>query len=86
MFVKFLRSDLDCNVYGLSIALFRPCGLLPDQLVKWTADTRQKLLRQGMMLSRPFYQDQYHLKAVFGNPHTDERLIIQLAEQLLASI
>ncbi len=70
----------------LHIVSFRPCGLLSDQLVTWTADTRQKLLRQGIMLSRPFYQDQYYLKAVFGNPHTDERLIIQLAQQLLASI
>ncbi|MFQ6537255.1 pyridoxal phosphate-dependent decarboxylase family protein [Aphanothece stagnina] len=36
----------------------------------WSQRTRQALLDQQLMLSRPLHGGRYHLKAVLGNPHT----------------
>ena len=35
-----------------------------------SVQTRQRLLEQQLMLSRPFYMGRHHLKAVLGNPNT----------------
>jgi glutamate/tyrosine decarboxylase-like PLP-dependent enzyme len=49
---------------------FRPIGLDRGSCDQWSQRTRQELLREGLMLSRPDYQGYHHLKAVLGNPHT----------------
>lgn len=58
---------------------FRPRGLDRPGCDRWSAHTRQELLAQGLMLSRPQYQGLHHLKAVLGNPHTLPRHLGRLA-------
>ena len=48
-------------------------------------ETRQRLLDQGLMLSRPVYAGMHHLKAVLGNPHTQSTHLHRLAEILNAT-
>ncbi|AAQ00080.1 MULTISPECIES: pyridoxal phosphate-dependent decarboxylase family protein [Prochlorococcus] len=52
----------------------------------WSIATKNKLLGEKYMLSRPFYKDRYYLKAVMGNPHTKLFHIDQLAQILNQSI
>ncbi len=58
---------------------FRPARLDPRSCEHWSQRTRQELLRQGLMLSRPTYQGHHHLKAVLGNPHTQPHHLRALA-------
>ena len=63
-----------------------PHGDDASQIEAWSRDTRQHLLDQQLMLSRPLYAGQHHLKAVLGNPHTRTSHLDQLAEILNASV
>jgi sulfinoalanine decarboxylase len=49
---------------------FTPVGLDSAGAEAWSQGTRQLLLQQQLMLSRPHYAGRHHLKAVLGNPHT----------------
>ncbi|MFM9110269.1 MAG: pyridoxal phosphate-dependent decarboxylase family protein, partial [Prochlorococcaceae cyanobacterium] len=54
----------------LHLLAFRPVGCSGEAAAAWSATTRQRLLADDLMLSRPCYQGSHHLKAVLGNPHT----------------
>ena len=53
-----------------------------SQTAKWSLATRQKLLDQQLMLSRPLHEGRYYLKAVMGNPHTQLIHLRKLANLL----
>ena len=57
-----------------------------DAAARWSEETRQMLLSQGYMLSRPFYGDRFCLKAVFGNPHTTAQHLSDLSDRLNGSL
>lgn len=69
---ELLAQDERLLLVGGSFHLlaFRPLDLDPEGCDRWSQQTRQLLLREGLMLSRPIYQAHHHLKAVLGNPHT----------------
>ena len=52
----------------------------------WSIETRRLLLSQGIMVSRPLHQGRHFLKVVLGNPHTDHRVLDQLASALNQSV
>ena len=56
----------------LHVLAFCPEGADAASAEVWSATTRQRLLDQQLMLSRPLYGGRHHLKAVLGNPHTGE--------------
>ena len=82
-----LAGDGRLRVLGGSFHLlaFRPEGLDRDGCDLWSQRTRQLLLREGLMLSRPNYQGLHHLKAVLGNPHTGSEHLEALSAILLGS-
>ncbi|MFO8236969.1 MAG: aminotransferase class V-fold PLP-dependent enzyme [Prochlorococcaceae cyanobacterium] len=53
---------------------------------RWSVRTRQQLLAADLMLSRPFYGNRHHLKAVLGNPHTGSVELERLARLVAASL
>jgi L-2,4-diaminobutyrate decarboxylase len=56
----------------LHLLAFRPAQADPAASETWSSQTREALLADQLMLSRPFYGGHHHLKAVLGNPHTRE--------------
>ncbi len=52
----------------------------------WSDRTRQRLLEEQLMLSRPHYAGRHHLKAVLGNPHTKQAHLENLARVVHASL
>ena len=68
----------------LHIVCFRPraAGSSED----WSSSTRQRLLDQGLMLSRPLYRGRHHLKAVLGNPFTGLEQIATVVDTVSASL
>jgi glutamate/tyrosine decarboxylase-like PLP-dependent enzyme len=71
----------------LHLLAFRPEGVDRAEAERWTTATRQALLAEQLMLSRPFYRGHHHLKAVLGNPHTGpdelERLALVVRRSLV---
>ena len=53
---------------------------------RWSIETRQRLLDQKFMLSRPLHDGHYYLKAVMGNPHTQSSHLLKLANLLNQSV
>jgi glutamate/tyrosine decarboxylase-like PLP-dependent enzyme len=70
----------------LHLLAFRPAGCSAAAAEEWSARTRQQLLAEELMLSRPLYRGRYHLKAVLGNPHTRPEDLERLAHAIHASI
>ena len=72
--LQHLLQPLPLQLVGgpLHLLAFTPRGMSPEQATAWSVHTRQRLLEQGLMLSRPVYGGRHHLKAVLGNPHTAE--------------
>jgi hypothetical protein len=52
----------------------------------WSDRTRQGLLQEQLMLSRPHYAGRHHLKAVLGNPHTKPIHLEKLARVVHTSL
>ena len=65
---------------------FAPDGLDAAAAAAWSQSTRQKLLQEQLMLSRPHYAGRHHLKAVLGNPHTRTSHLETLATVVHASL
>jgi glutamate/tyrosine decarboxylase-like PLP-dependent enzyme len=63
----------------LHLLAFRPHQLDAAGCEHWSQHCRQQLLAHDLMLSRPRYQGKHHLKAVLGNPHTQEDHLQRLA-------
>ncbi len=70
----------------LHLLAFTPAALDPAQAASWSQATRQQLLAEGLMLSRPHYAGRHHLKAVLGNPHTQAVQLETLAAVVHASL
>ncbi len=70
----------------LHLLAFRPAGLDGPGTRAWSERTRQALLAERLMLSRPLYQGMHHLKAVLGNPHTRRQELECLARCVEASL
>ena len=71
---------------ALHLLAFTPAAATPAAADHWSQQTRQRLLAEGLMLSRPLYAGRHHLKAVLGNPHTSPALLERLADLVLASL
>jgi sulfinoalanine decarboxylase len=52
----------------------------------WSCHTRQRLLDEQLMLSRPLYGGRFHLKAVLGNPNTGMAELERLASLVASSV
>ncbi|MFO7630148.1 MAG: pyridoxal-dependent decarboxylase [Prochlorococcaceae cyanobacterium] len=85
---QLLAAEVGLQLHGgpLHLLAFRPADADAEASERWSASTRQELLQQGLMLSRPLYRGHHHLKAVLGNPHTEERHLRQLAQVVGASL
>ena len=71
----YLESLIDPSKYKKLSGPFHLLAITPinystAQASDWSIKTRDSLLKNKFMLSRPFYQDRYYLKAVLGNPNT----------------
>lgn len=71
---------------ALHLLAFTPAGLDAPGATAWSQATRQRLLAEGLMLSRPHYAGRHHLKAVLGNPHTQSAQLEMLAAVVHASL
>ena len=71
---------------SLHLLAFTPRDLDAAAAETWSLLTRQRLLAEQLMLSRPHYAGRHHLKAVLGNPHTRPDHLQRLAETVLASL
>ncbi|MFY8149685.1 MAG: pyridoxal phosphate-dependent decarboxylase family protein [Prochlorococcaceae cyanobacterium] len=80
------RSGLELRDGPLHLLAFTPAGCDAEQAAVWSQHTRQLLLAEQLMLSRPLHQGRHHLKAVLGNPHTGEALLDQLAQLVHLSL
>ena len=65
---------------------FTPYQLDAAASQAWSDRTRQRLLQEQLMLSRPHYAGRHHLKAVLGNPHTKPAHLENLARVVHASL
>ncbi len=72
---SYFENKLDFNNLNvksgpLHLIAFTPKNIDITSALKWSNQTRKKLLAHKFMLSRPMYEGRYHLKVVTGNPHT----------------
>ncbi|MCP9916156.1 pyridoxal-dependent decarboxylase [Cyanobium sp. ATX-6F1] len=81
-------QPLELELLGgpLHLLAFTPIGIDRDQAERWSLRTRQRLLEDQLMLSRPLYRGRHHLKAVLGNPHTQELHLNSVAKVVAASL
>ena len=77
---------LDLCSGPLHLLAFCPHGRDAAAAEAWSLETRQSLLDQQLMLSRPLYGGRHHLKAVLGNPHTGEEQLQTLRRVVEASL
>jgi len=86
--LQALLEPLPLDLLGgpLHLLAFSPRGWSAAQADLWSARTRQRLLDQQLMLSRPLHAGRHHLKAVLGNPHTTEAHLQTLASLLAQSL
>jgi len=71
---------------ALHLLAFRPAALDPAATGRWSLRTRQQLLGEQLMLSRPLYRGHHHLKVVLGNPHTRPDHLERLARLVHQSL
>jgi sulfinoalanine decarboxylase len=63
----------------LHLLACRPAGAGAEACANWSARCRAALCAEGLMLSRPLHAVRHYLKAVLGNPHTDDHHLRRLA-------
>ncbi len=71
----YLESIIDSSKFKiisgpLHLLALTPINYTSSQASDWSIKTRNFLLVNQFMLSRPMYGDRYYLKAVMGNPNT----------------
>ncbi len=64
------QNDFEILSGPLHLLSILPNGIKSEEASKWSASTRAMLLKNDLMLSRPFYNNRHYLKAVLGNPYT----------------
>ena len=86
--VALLEASGRLKLRGGSFHLlaFTPRGLDAAAAERWSHHTRQRLLQEHLMLSRPWYAGRHHLKAVLGNPHTRSSHLDTLATVVQLSL
>tara|TARA_Y100001968_G_scaffold92248_1_gene82951 strand:+ start:54 stop:1424 length:1371 start_codon:yes stop_codon:yes gene_type:complete len=87
----YLESMIDSSKYKtisgpLHLLALTPINYSTSKAADWSIKTRNTLLKNKFMLSRPFYQDRYYLKAVLGNPNTKSNDLKLLANLINDSI
>ena len=87
----YFQSKLDVSKFDIISGPLHLLALTPlnsdkKLLANWACETRHHLLMNQFMLSRPFYNEKYYLKAVMGNPHTLESHLDRLSELLNQSV
>ena len=83
---KLDQSKLDVLTGPLHLIACTPKNITPAKSLNWAISTRDKLLKQKFMLSRPKYKNLYYLKAVLGNPYTKFSHLDRLAKILNESV
>ncbi len=88
---SYLQGKLDhlqFNIMSgpLHLISFTPSNIDHKASSLWSASTRQNLLGEKFMLSRPFYKGKHYLKAVLGNPKTTSSHLDHLATLLNDSV
>ena len=87
----YLESNIDPSKYKtisgpLHLLALTPINYSTTQSYDWSIKTRNSLLKNKFMLSRPFYEDRYYLKVVLGNPNTSFEDLKLLANLINYSI
>ncbi len=87
----YLESIIDSSKFNiisgpLHLLAFTPINYNSSQASDWSIKTRNSLLTNKFMLSRPIYGDRYYLKAVMGNPNTKFEDLENLANLINYSI
>ncbi|ABX08954.1 Pyridoxal-dependent decarboxylase family protein [Prochlorococcus marinus str. MIT 9211] len=86
-FKNRINSDIFEIITGpLHLIALTPSAITKEQAAEWALSTRQLLMDNKFMLSRPLLNDRYYLKAVMGNPHTQNSHLDQLSNLLNQSI
>ncbi len=88
---SYLESIIDSSKFKiisgpLHLLAFTPSKYTSSQSSYWSVKTRNSLLVNKFMLSRPMYGGRYYLKAVMGNPNTkfeDLKLLANLINHSL---
>ncbi len=88
---SYLQNQLDISQFNivsgpLHLISVTPKGVDRDKAQSWSASTRDSLLKNNLMLSRPLYRERYYLKVVLGNPHTTTEHLDLLATLLKESL
>ena len=84
---KFFENNLNTEKYDISsgplhIISFLPKGFNENESNVWTLNKRNSLMKYNFMLSRPFFNNRYYLRAVLGNYNTNRDHIKELLELL----
>ena len=87
----YLESMIDPLKYKtisgpLHLLALTPINCSTAQASDWSIKTRNSLLKNKFMLSRPFYKNRYYLKVVLGNPNTNFDDLKHLANLINDSI
>ena len=87
----YLEKKLDNSLFNILTGPLHLIALTPSSTFnklssQWAMDTRDYLLKNKFMLSRPFYQGEHYLKAVLGNPHTENSHLDRLSEIINQSL
>ena len=85
----YLESIIESSKFNiisgpLHLLALTPINYSTSEALEWSVKTRNYLLKNKFLLSRPFYKDRYYLKAVLGNPNTsydDLKLMANLINQ-----
>ena len=85
----YLESIIDSSKFKiisgpLHLLALTPINYTSSQTTDWSLKTRNFLLANNFMLSRPMYGGRYYLKAVMGNPNTkfdDLKILASLINQ-----
>ena len=80
---KYFESNLNTKKYDISsgplhIISFLPKGFNENESNVWTLNKRISLMKNNFMLSRPFFNNRYYLRAVLGNYNTSRDNINEL--------
>tara|TARA_Y100001970_G_C14258191_1_gene877214 strand:+ start:10312 stop:11712 length:1401 start_codon:yes stop_codon:yes gene_type:complete len=87
----YFESLLDSQKFNiisgpLHISTLSPVNLTNEESIGWSKKIKSKLLKNNYYLSRPLYKKRYYIRAVFGNPFTEEAHIKEIASILNSSI
>ncbi len=88
---EYLQKHIDASKFFIASGPLHLIALTPKNADKsisysWSNTTRQHLLDQNFMVSRPFYNGKYYLKVVLGNPHTQFSHLDKLAMLINQSV